>query len=193
MKNLSKYFSVLTFIFASICSVSTQALLIENNDSYSGSIQIQYASPVGQSFNATDTDIGSVGIYIVNYNQWYNDLTITMSLYSGVGDFSSDALLTSSEINLTHNYIGWVDLDVSSLLFDLGSNYTIGLTNNTAQRGVRRTYNDYAEGTTYYSGSPSSQSDLTFRIRPGNLVNVPEPVSLYSWLDCVWSNEEKIE
>ncbi len=104
------------FLVVSVfCVNPSYALIIEQNTN-NGSLQVQDYEPLGQSFTATDTDIGYVGLNIEPYNQWFNDLTLTMSLYSDAGDFSPGALLTSNSFTLAEGYSGWLNLDVSTPL-----------------------------------------------------------------------------
>lgn len=86
-------------IVTAFCINPSYALTIDQNTA-NGSLQVHYHEPLGQSFTATDTDIGYIGLYIEPYNQFFNDLTLTMSLYSGAGDFSAGSQLVSSEFTL---------------------------------------------------------------------------------------------
>jgi len=105
MKKLLILLCVATLVLGTVKS-SFALTIIQDTDS--GSIQILYHSPVGQSFTATDTDIGYVGFMIEPYNQDINDLSLTMSLYEGAGDFSSplltESFLLSNHCCLTNSY-----------------------------------------------------------------------------------------
>lgn len=155
---------------------SAQALVIDQ-DTNTGALQVQAYEPLGQSFYASDADIGSVALHIDPFNQWFNDLTLTMGLYDGAGDFSAGALLTSEDFTLTSGYSGYLTMDVRSVSFTAGNDYTIGIFNDTAQWGVNINWsgNPYAGGTAWTNGGTSAYplADLQFRVNP-----VPEASTL---------------
>lgn len=174
MKNLFEKVIIFTFILA--VSGNTQALVIDQGTN-TGSLQIQSYEPLGQSFYASDTDIGTVSLSINPYNQFNNDLTLTMALFDGAGDFSATALLLSEEFTLIEGFAGYLDLDVSSIIFTAGNDYTIGIFNDTSQWSVDINWGDnpYAEGTAWLVGMVSAEADLQFQVNP---TAVPEPSSL---------------
>ena len=178
MKKLLILLCVATLVLGTVKS-SFALTIIQDTDS--GSIQILYHSPVGQSFTATDTDIGYVGFMIEPYNQDINDLSLTMSLYEGAGDFSSP-LLTKS-FSLSNNYFDWLDLDVSAYSFTQNAVYTVGISNDTVEWGVSINWggNPYSGGMAYLyldNGGTSSSSDLRFRVGPVGQNPVPEPSTI---------------
>ena len=181
MINKFKIGLIFSFIFVlNICANSSFALMIDQNTN-SGALQIEYYNPLGQSFTATDTDVGYVGLMIENYNQQFNDLSLTMSLFSGAGDFSSGALLATDDFVLSNDYEGWLDLDVSTISFTQGAMYTIGIFNDTPQWGVSINWggNPYSGGVAYEEGTAHSNDDLQFHVGPGNNSNsVPEPTTM---------------
>ncbi len=178
MKKFLLFLCAITLIFG---MVKPSFALTINQDTNTGSLQVQYYEPLGQSFTATDTDIGYVGFMMQPYNQQFNDLTLTMSLFRGAGDFSSNALLTTNSFTLSNNYQGWLDLDVSTLSFTQDTAYTIGIFNDTPQWGVSINWNGnpYSGGLAYHEGQAHSGSDLQFHVGSGNVSRpVPEPSTI---------------
>lgn len=187
--NTKKIIAVICLLLANLHTVGAMTI---TQDTQSGAIQIQSGGPLGQSFVATDNNIGSVGLNIEGFNQFIDDLTITMGIYSGAGDFSLGALLYDREFVLESGFSSWLDLDVSSVQFDSGSNYTIGIFNDTAQWGVNINWdeNPYNEGNAFHkdlggiyseviSGSPNLNADFQFRVQPVSPIPVPVAVWLF--------------
>lgn len=168
------------FLVTSVFCVNPSYALTIDQNTNTGSLQVQYHEPLGQSFTATDTDIGYAGLNIEPYNQNFNDLSLTMSLYSGAGDFSAGSLLTSNSFTLVEGYSGWLNLDVSTVSFTQNAEYTIGIFNDTPQWGVSINWNDnpYSGGVAYSLGSANLNADLQFHVGPGNVSSVPEPSTL---------------
>lgn len=153
-KLVIQFFLIAVFF---ITMVNSSYALMINQDTANGDLQIQAYEPLGQSFTATDTNIGSVGLFIIPYNQHFNDPTLTMSLFSGAGDFSAGTLLISQDFTLSTNYLGWIDLGVGSVSFNQNAQYTIGIFNDTPQWGVGINWsgNPYNGGTAFFFwGSP---------------------------------------
>ncbi len=157
-----------------VVGVNSSFALTINQDTNTGDLQVNYHYPLGQSFTATDTDVGYVGLFIDPSNQNFNDLTLTMSLFSGSGDFSNAALVTSA-FTLSENYDGWLDLDVSTVSFTQDEVYTIGIFNDTPQWSVNINWseNPYSGGTAFYQDAAQANADLQFRVGP-----VPEPATM---------------
>lgn len=148
-------------------------------DTSNGSVQIEHHEILGQSFTAEDTYIDTIGAWVIGPYNERNDLTLTMNLWAGDGDFSTDALLYTEEFTLSSsNYNGWLDMDVSSLLFDVGTQYTFTLDNDTPQWGVAYNNggNPYTGGDAYLYSTRRTDADLQFRVLPSANQNpVPEP------------------
>jgi len=166
--------ALLTILFF----INPSYALVINQDTDTGSLQIKYYEPVGQSFTATDTDVGYVGLMINPYNQHFNDYTVTMSLFRGEGDFSASALLISNTFTLPGGFQNWLDLDVGTISFTKDEVYTIGIFNDTEQWGVDLNWNGnpYSGGVAYYKGS-GDLSDLRFHVGPQTAA-VPEPSTM---------------
>jgi len=132
---------------------------------------------LGQSFVADESNVGSVGISVEAGNT-VGDLSLTMALYSGNGDFSIGALMISQELFLPdENYSDYIDMDVSSLSFAAGNSYTIALLNDTNEWGahINAGGNPYANGTAYTNSVSRTNADLRFRVLPSP---VPEPATM---------------
>jgi hypothetical protein len=124
----------------------------------------------GQSFTATDGDIGSVGLLLWNYGAPAN---VTLNVYGGDG--TGGSLLRSQVLTVPTSSNGdWVDVDVSDLVFSGNSKYTIGMTDGGNVDAKFCETNSYAFGGAYYGSSPVSNYDLSFRV----VASVPEPSSV---------------
>lgn len=154
-------------------------------DTSTGSAQIEYHEIIGQSFNAEDSYVDWIGAWIIGPYNERNDLTFSMSLWEGEGDFSSGALLYSQDFSFTNSsYNGWVDMDVSSLEFQVGQQYTFTIDNDTPQWGVALNWSDnpYANGNAYISSTARPLADLQFHVLPSENQGpapVPEPATLF--------------
>jgi|GEM_PF-3829008 len=175
-----RFLSMLIVVF--LISANPVSALTINQDIGTSARSILYSPPVGQSFTATDTDIGYVSISIDSYSSPNeNDTTITMSLFSGDGVFSSDALLHSEEFILNVDYDGWLDMDVHSLVFTENERYTIGISNDTNQwffdfHGGTSESDLYSLGRAYYGNNLANEyNDLLFRVGPRDSASAPVP------------------
>jgi hypothetical protein len=149
-------------------------------DQGSGGWQIQYFQPIGQSFTAEDAAVDWIGFQVGDVNATFapSDLTITMALYAGEGNFSSGAQLLTEEISLTAGYSGWADMDVSSVTFNVGSNYTFALYNDTVRWFINGgSSNPYSGGMAYLDGAAYPSIDMDFHVVP-NSDPVPEPATM---------------
>ncbi len=166
---------ILLALSAFLAAVNCNALTILQNQ-FDRANQVLSFSPSGQSFLAADSDIGEVGFFIHPMNQHINDLTLSMSIYSGSGDFSESARLGTEEFTLPDRYLGWIDLNVSNIAFTTGNTYTIGISNDTAQWGyyLQDDSNPYSGGTAWIGGTAHQDQDLRFRVNPGTNVAVPD-------------------
>lgn len=147
----------------------------------SGSAQIEAHEVIGQSFTAEDNYIDKIGAWVIGPYNDRGDLTFSMNLWRGAGDFLSSALMYSENFEFSDKtYNGWADMDVSSLLFETGSQYTFSLDNDTPQWGVAINWggNPYANGTAYMQSSMRSSADLQFHVLPSEDQQVPEPATI---------------
>jgi len=175
---------LLCFLFLFVVSmiiINPAFCLTINQDLSNGGHQIQANYPIGQSFTATDTDIGFVGFNLININTGSNDNSLTLTLHNGDGDFSVGSELIS-EVFILPNTIPnfgseWIYMDVSSVSFVQNQMYTIGATNDSPQWGILRSPdNPYSGGVGYLNGLGEEVIDFTFRVGPNS--SVPEPTTM---------------
>jgi hypothetical protein len=176
MKRLFLFLCILVSLFA--VSGNSVAALIQYDGGGNG-WQIKAYQPIGQSFKAEDANVSLIGFHVFDVNQFVDplDLALEIKLFQGEGNFSPGALLFAQTVNLTANYNGWADIDVSSIIFNVGSQYTFALYNDTARWGVGGGYNPYANGQAYIFAAPSPTIDLNFHVVPGS-APVPEPATM---------------
>ena len=137
--------------------------------SYEGGVhsgaQIQAWSPIGQSFVAQSPRIGTVGVFITDYNATIDDHSISIDLYAGEG--AGGTLLATREVEaIPDGHYDFVEVDFSSVTLDVGSAYSIMLRNDTIRWGVPFSFTDaYAGGSMIKAGVPEPV-DLGFRVLP---------------------------
>ncbi|MCI5161339.1 MAG: PEP-CTERM sorting domain-containing protein [Candidatus Electrothrix sp. AX5] len=179
-----KLSTVLVALCATAITVGLAQAVPIIQDTNSGSAQIEAHEIIGQSFTAEDNYIDLIGAWILGPYNDRGDLTFSMNLYEGEGDFSSSALLYNEDFTFTESsYSDWVDMDVSSLLFDIGHSYTFTFDNDTPQWGVAVNWEDnpYADGSAYLHSSLRANADLQFHVLPSDDQNhtpVPEPATM---------------
>ena len=145
-------------------------------DQRNGTAQINFYSPIGQSFTAEDAFV-SIGFFIEDLNPGVapGDDDVTITLYAGEG--TGGAVLGSGDVTgLTLDFEGWVDVDFSSVALTLGAVYTAIISDDTVRWGVHYGVgNLYAGGQSYVNGNAQANTDARFRVLPQQ---VPEPLTL---------------
>jgi len=171
MKKNVAQLTILLFLMFSAASVHASII----QDSSNGWYQIQHFEPIGQSFTAEESHSLLAGMYVGDGNESHapNDYLITIKLFSGAGIFTSDHELLSQEVDLhSIGARGYANLDISSILFDVGSSYTIALYNDNPRWGLEVGGDLYSGGMFYASGIGHSGTDARFQVVSAP---VPEP------------------
>lgn len=150
-----------------------------------GTYQVAYYSPIGQSFKAQDAAVEFAFKYSP-INGWLSVSNLELKLLNGDG--LNGATLADVVFTLPANYMGFYDVDLSSVNLIIGQSYTavLSIPGNSAYWGVTRqnNTNPYADGRSYLGGQPENDasSDMTFRVTPVQAIptaqQVPEPGSL---------------
>jgi hypothetical protein len=185
LKKLSQVIAGAALITVGITGITQQAEAASIvQDSADAAYQINFHSPLGQTFTAEDSWIDSIGFYIQDFNPHIapDDFDIGVSLYEGVG--SSGNLLGSGIYNtLTNGYVGWADIDFSSVVLNVGSTYTAIVTDNTVRWGLSLSANSdvYSGGSAIIFNELRPNSDLRFRVLASSKP-VPEPASVLGLL-----------
>ncbi len=160
------------------CTLSYAFSIIQ--DFSDGDVSIKLFQP-GQSFTAEDSRIDIIGAYVWDRNdRGQDDNTIDFFLYEGNGIMMQDALIISQEITLPDGFSGYADVDVSSYVFNVGSQYTFFLDNNVARWDVELTWNTdpYSGGGIWWDtrGPFFKGNDLRFHVLLPD--PVPEPTTI---------------
>lgn len=176
---------VIALLSVVVVPLTASALLVEHD--YGGTTrQIAAYDPMGQSFLATDSDIGVIGFKITDFNPYYSDLSLAMNLYEGAG-IGGTVVGTFELNNLTAGFFGYADFDVSSIDFVAGETYSAAVVAPNARWGMVNSqhtaigsgqplgYPDYIYGDLIMEGALQWHSDANFHILPNS---VPEPGSL---------------
>jgi len=169
-KSVARLTILLVLMFS---AVSVHATIIQ--DVSSGWNQIHYFQPIGQSFTAEESHAlwAGMGVRDGNESSAPNDYLITMKLFWGAGIFTADHELLSQEVDLhAIGTRGYANLDISSIMFDVGSSYTIALYNDTARWGAELDGNLYSGGVFYSDGTARPNADARFQVVSAP---VPEP------------------
>lgn len=140
----------------------------------SGSFQVNYYEPIGQSFTAEDSLV-SAGLYFDAINASEdNDDQVAYSLYEGAG--TSGTLLASSSFSLLTGFEGFHMVDFSSVSLSVGNVYslTASIIGDSSHWGIKTSNEDYAGGNSIGNGVAPS-FDFALHIKP---TTVPEPATL---------------
>ncbi|MBD1890240.1 PEP-CTERM sorting domain-containing protein [Coleofasciculus sp. FACHB-SPT9] len=186
MKNLSVVTAVAVFMALGMLGEVQQASaasIIQNKST--GTNQILFFSPLGQTFTAEDTFIKSIGFYIEDDNPSNapvpDNTSLTVSLYKGIiGTFLGSGIVD----NLAEGFQGYVDVDFSSIPLTVGETYTAIVETNSPFRyleidGLR---DRYPGGSAILNGIPRDDIDTRFRVLVGETESVPEPASVLGLL-----------
>jgi hypothetical protein len=145
-------------------------------DTFNMDWQIQAVEPLGQTFQAEDSSIRSIGFYLTDLNpQFPTDHSVSISLYQGEG--SAGLLLGSRTINgIPDGFPGFVAADFSSVTLTVGQTYTAYLSDATPRWGVAvGEPNPYANGQAIALGDFRPDLDLLIEVVPHA---TPEPATL---------------
>jgi hypothetical protein len=159
-------------------------VIVIDQPSENGTMQIQVSSPFGQSFTAVSSSIESIGVGLVNMNvnspDWLADHDVTLNLYSGSG--FSGTLLASSTVDVAASIgdllgaEGLITFGLGTVPVTAGGVYSFALTDAEPRFGAMVDYHDpYAEGRAFFGPSfpwGGSDRDLEF-----NVSAVPEPAT----------------
>jgi hypothetical protein len=153
-------------------------------DTAQSQIQVNFYEPIAQSFTAEDASV-LFAFYYSPINPGSSNDPLQFRLLSGDGLGGTE--LGSFGVNLTSGFIGFFDVDLSSMTLTVGQIYTAELSvpGDSPYWGVdlNDNGNPYSGGQAYFAGflppppSPGDSSDdLRFRVTPTNFV--PEPATL---------------
>jgi hypothetical protein len=150
--------------------------------------QIDYYSPIGQSFTATRNKLLTFGLYFIDLGPGGGAETLTMSLYSGEG--FSGSPLASTTFSLTDSYNNYYDVSFN-VAVNQGDMYSVMITAPTTRWGVKTNLHSYASGVgiqgavdytggnAIMMGNVNQTTDATFRasFSTSSPPVAPEPVS----------------
>jgi len=179
MRKLLNVTLVVSLLAAS--PLASAALILQ--DQQNGMLQVNAFEPLGQSFTAEDSHVSFAFYYeLINPSSPVSDLTLTLLSGEGTGG----TLLTSSTFSLAESFVGYFDVDLSSVALTAGSRYTatVSAVGDSPYWGIRFSTgylgDSYAGGQIHSGRSLASIGDASvmdtrFRVTP---TNVPEPASL---------------
>jgi hypothetical protein len=181
MTMMTKMTALVGAAFAIFGATSASAAEIVSDGPWFGTFNIQYFSPVGQSFVAVDPILTSVGFYYTPAARFLPSAPITLTLFDGAGVGGN--IVASRTFQPPVDATGYFDADFAGTALTVGSTYTAAVSSTTGYFGLGYTLNYYGDGqvysaldlTDYLPVSPSS-IDLRFRILGTDAVAaVPEP------------------
>jgi hypothetical protein len=189
--NLRNFLGTLTLVTGLSLAGVTNAATIEQS---AGIFDLAIAAfdPIGQSFVAVDSLLGSIAFAFSDINPGSPNDPITMSLYQGAGFggllVNSVAQTLPAVLPTTSAPPVFIDFDFSGTPLVIGQTYTAAVTtSNSFKVGVVYLASDgYAGGRLFHSGSTTSCGpggegcDLNFRVTGSTPVGgqVPEPSTL---------------
>ncbi|GAB4169230.1 MAG: hypothetical protein Kow0020_02860 [Wenzhouxiangellaceae bacterium] len=132
--------------------------------------QINFFSPVGQTFTAEDAAISTIGIWLNDCNTHFSDNPLDFRLYSGSG--TSGALLAQQTLAVPPGHSNYFDVDFSGTGLTIGNTYTIEVFSPNARRCFQENVfsqpnpgPDYTGGAILYQGSVNAaRGDMQFRV-----------------------------
>jgi len=138
--------------------------------------QIYCFSPTGQTFTAEDPRV-SIGFWIEDWNQGSGPIALAIDLRQGAG--IGGTLLGSGPIpGLSPGFVGFYDVDFSSVPLIAGQPYTAIITSTSARGGVFGTGSDvYPGGAVIWLGNVTTDQESAFRVLP-ILPIIPAPGAL---------------
>lgn len=140
-----------------------------------GSTQIQFFSPIGQSFIAEDSLV-DIELFIRPINPTFPISDISATLY--VGEGVGGSVLDTATLSPAAGTIDWVKF-FDDVTLTIGTSYTAVLTSTTAYWGLGVALNSYAGGVGYESGvAVPDRPDYSIRVTPqGSVEVIPLPAS----------------
>jgi hypothetical protein len=143
-------------------------------------IQVDAAEPIGQSFTAKEPFVSAALFFGPANPSFPHDDPIRYDLYLGEG--TAGMLLASSTFTLADGFVGFHDVDFSSVSLAFGSGvYTLtaSIVGDSPYWGVRDSARRYSGGKAIVEGVPIEGLDHALRLTPrGGPIDVPEPTAL---------------
>lgn len=157
------------FLLAGLGNIAHSAPIIQDTDN--GAYQIEYYSPLGQSFTAEDAFVNSIGFVYDTFNPHFPYSPITVTLYQGSG-FGGSVLGSTLISPVAGSFGAYYDALFPGIQVAIGQTYTAGVSTGNPYWGIKinSVDNPYSGGTAFYSTGAQEASDFRFRVNA-----VPEP------------------
>lgn len=145
----------------------------------SGFHQIQYYSPLGQSFTAVNSGLLNIGFVLIPLNPQAPVASVSINLLCGDG--LGGALVASRDVTIANGddpFSTFSFADFTGTSLQVGAMYTATLSTTSAYWGTVSSGNAYAEGAMYLTlqgGDVVSGGDLLFEVN--STAVVPEPAT----------------
>lgn len=166
------------FLLAGIGNIAHSAPIIQ--DTSNNFYQIEFFSPLGQSFAAEDAFVNSIGFVFNTLNPDYGYSPITVTLYEGSG-FGGSVLGSTQISPLAGSTGAYYDALFPGIQVVLGQTYTAGVSTGNPYWGIdiNEGGNPYSGGTAFYTNIFNNLApeldDLRFRV---NVVPEPETYAM---------------
>jgi len=142
-----------------------------------GTGQVQFFEPIGQSFTAEDPSVTAALYFdVINPTSPPSD-PIRYDLFEGFG--TGGALIASWEFMLAPGFSGFYDVDFSSVVLSVGSEYSLvaSVVGDSPYWGVVASADSYAGGSPIYGQDIGwNPPEIALRVLP-TTASVPDPGS----------------
>ena len=142
-----------------------------------GLAQVRFHEPIGQSFTAEDPSVTAALYFDVINPNFSPDDPIRYDLYEGFG--TGGALIASRVFVLAPGFLGFYDVDFSSVMLSVGIEYSLvaSVVGDSPYWAVWGSVDSYAGGSPYYGfNSGWGAPEIALRVLP-TTASVPDPGS----------------
>ncbi len=143
---MRKYLCLLILVFC-IGSTPKQVPADIIQDIGGHGYSLDFYEPMGQSFEAVDSVLGSIAFGFYDFNQFQSNLPVTMNLYEGAGLGGTLLGSKSQLLPTTFSGIAYSYFDFNGVVLAVGNMYTATITaENNRHHGIFSDVSVYAGG-----------------------------------------------
>jgi hypothetical protein len=156
-----------------VCRAEADTVVDQSNVVGSGGLQVQYHSPVGQSFITQFDNLLGIDLYTSAMNPGSGITDLVVKIRDGS---MNGAVLEGGSVSARPTVAGWNSFMFEApLALTVGNTYVIDVSSATAYWGLGSGGNSYSGGTEFIFGAPTT-GDLQFRTLADNGVAAAAPL-----------------